>query len=156
MVLNLTPTLYLPIAAALVFLVFGGLLFVTWRHYRRLTRGVTQKDLKTVLENILKQIELNQKELEKLAKKAEQLEKTSLLPIQKVGFVRFNPFSDTGGDQSFSLALLNAKNSGIVLTSLHSRTITRFYAKKIKNGKPEKGVELSAEEKQALRQAQKR
>lgn len=64
------------------------------------------------------------------------------------GLVKFNPFSDTGGEQSFVISLLDRHASGIIITSLHGRGITRLYAKKITSGSAEQ--ELSAEEKQAL------
>ena len=74
--------------------------------------------------------------------------------LQKLGFVRFNPFNDTGGDQSFCLAILNGHDTGIVISSLHSREQTRIYAKRIVAGKTE-GVELSREEAEALNRALK-
>ena len=58
-----------------------------------------------------------------------------------------------GGDHSFSVALLNGKGTGIIITGLHTRERTRVYVKDIKQGKSE--VELSQEEKKALRLAQK-
>lgn len=67
----------------------------------------------------------------------------------KISLLRFNPFNDLGGDQSFILCLLDNQNSGVIITSLHSRHHTRIYAKPIKFGKAD-GVTLSAEEKQAL------
>ena len=45
--------------------------------------------------------------------------------IQRVGIVRYNPFEDTGGNQSFALALTDAKGDGFVISSLHTRTGTR-------------------------------
>lgn len=71
--------------------------------------------------------------------------------IQHVGLVRFNPFEDTGGNQSFALALLDANADGIVLSSLHSRTTTRVYVKAILAGRSD--AQLSAEEVAALRDA---
>jgi hypothetical protein len=65
--------------------------------------------------------------------------------------VRFNPFEDTGGNQSFTLALLDANADGIVLSSLHSRTATRVYVKAILAGRSD--AQLSAEEVAALRDA---
>jgi len=70
----------------------------------------------------------------------------------KINVLKFNPFSDTGGDQSFVLSLLDRGGSGILLTSLHGRGATRIYVKKIINGKSEQ--ELSTEEKQVLLQSQ--
>jgi hypothetical protein len=74
--------------------------------------------------------------------------------LQKMGFVRFNPFNDTGGDQSFCLAILDGHDHGIVISSLHSREQTRIYAKQIVAGKPQ-GVELSREEAEAVTRALK-
>jgi len=54
--------------------------------------------------------------------------------IQKVGFLRFNPFHDTGGDNSFVLALLDHNNSGVIMTSLYSREGVRWYGKSVERG----------------------
>ena len=72
--------------------------------------------------------------------------------LQKIGFVRFNPFPQTGGDQSFCLSLLDEKDNGFVLSSLHSRDATRFYAKTVKAGQGD-GYELSIEEVKAIKNA---
>jgi len=71
--------------------------------------------------------------------------------IAHVGLVRFNPFDDTGGNQSFALALLDANADGVVLSSLHSRAATRVYVKAILSGRAE--APLSEEELAALRDA---
>jgi hypothetical protein len=68
--------------------------------------------------------------------------------FQKKGMVRYNPFKDTGGNQSFSLALLDLDNNGFILTSIHGREVNRVYAKNIEKGKS--AHNLSAEEKEAL------
>ncbi len=69
--------------------------------------------------------------------------------IQKVNLIRFNPFEDIGGDQSFILVLLDKDNSGLLLTSLHHRSFSRIYAKPIKNGQGD-NITLSKEEKSAI------
>jgi len=71
--------------------------------------------------------------------------------VQRVGIVRFNPFEDTGGDQSFVVALLDAASNGVLLTSLHARAGTRIYLRTVIGGACD--VTLSAEEVEALRQA---
>ena len=81
------------------------------------------------------------------------LEEDGKSHIQKVGLARFNPFKELGGDHSFSLAILDSRDSGVVITSLHTRDRTRVYMKNIKKGKSDS--ELSAEEKKALSKAQK-
>ena len=65
-----------------------------------------------------------------------------------MGVVRYNPFSDTGSDQSFSIALLDSDNNGMVITSLYSRDGNRVYAKPVKNNVSE--YSLSNEEKEAI------
>ncbi len=64
------------------------------------------------------------------------LERMATSSIQKIGFVRFNPFPDTGGDNSFMLLMLDHTNTGILLSSLYMRDGTRIYAKSIKQGFP--------------------
>ena len=121
-------------------------------HYKKLTKNITKKDLKTVLTEILSKVDINQKDLKTLNESLATAQKKMKSHIQKIGFVRFNPFPQTGGDQSFCLSLLDEKDTGFVLSSLHSRDITRFYAKTIKNGQPE-GSKLSEEEKKAIKNA---
>ncbi len=81
--------------------------------------------------------------------KAEELDNLSSL-----GMIRYNPYGDTGGDQSFSLALLNRQGDGVVVTSLHSRAGTRVFAKSVKLGKSDKH-EFSTEEIAAVKEALK-
>jgi hypothetical protein len=71
--------------------------------------------------------------------------------IQRVGIVRFNPFEDTGGQQSFAIALLDSRGSGFVISSLHSRQATRLYMKQVQEGKSE--TALGDEEAEAIRRA---
>ena len=104
----------------------------TLRHYRRLTQGVEKKDLKSLLEEILRRINQKDEETRELFKFTQGLEKEGLKHIQKLGFMRYNPFGDTGGDQSFILTLLDAKDNGVVLSSFHGREGTRIYAKSVK------------------------
>lgn len=67
----------------------------------------------------------------------------------KISLTRFNPFDTVGGDQSFILILLDNTNSGVIITSLHNRDLTRIYAKPIINGQADKVV-LSKDEKSSL------
>lgn len=141
-------------------LIFGVwlliLTIVVWRMlalFNRLTRGVEVTDLKKVLEKVLDREGQNEKEIVAAVKRIGYLEEDGKLHIQKVGLTRFNPFKELGGDHSFSLAILDAQDSGIIITSLHTRDRTRVYMKDVKKGKS--GFELSSEEKKALLVAQK-
>jgi hypothetical protein len=89
--------------------------------------------------------------LRALETRAAQVDQALPQCIQRVGLVRFNPFQDTGGDQSFAVALLDAGGDGVVLSSLHTRAATRFYAKAVKAGRT--SYPLIDEEQQALNQA---
>lgn len=88
-----------------------------------------------------------------LSEHAKQLKLISERAHTRVGFVRFNPFSDTGGDQSFCLAVLDAEGSGWVLSSIHARTGNRVYAKQLVLGKS--SHTLSEEEATAVTKALK-
>lgn len=123
-------------------------------HYRNLTKNVIKKDLKSVLEELLSQSGEQTKTIKELSDQIGKLEVESLSHLQKIGFMRFNPFTDTGGDQSFILSLLSKENSGVVISSLHSRGTTRLYAKQVLKGKS-KGFDLSEEEKKVISQAKK-
>ena len=120
--------------------------------YQRLTAGIKSKELRELLEDANRRLEEQKKVTEEIQKWIKLLEKDAESHIQKIGFIRFNPFTDTGGNQSFCLALLDKQNNGIIISSLHSREQTRTYAKAIKNGKTE-GLELSKEEKETLNKA---
>ena len=149
------PTNIIFFVLALIFVWLLSLSFFFWRilqHYNKLTNGVSEKGLKAVLDNLLKQAELNKKDIEYLKEYSARIEKDGLLHIQKVGLIRFNPFKDTGGDQSFILSLIDGNDNGVIISGLYSRSGTRWYAKKVANGK---GIEheLSEEEKRALKEA---
>jgi hypothetical protein len=86
-----------------------------------------------------------------LVQASEYLHRAIQTSLRKVAFERYNPFPGVGGNQSFTLVLLDAFNSGVVITSLHNRESTRVYAKAIRNGKPLH--KLSEEEHRAFQNA---
>ena len=89
--------------------------------------------------------------VDELSGRLPAVEKRSSISLQRVGVVRFNPFEDTGGQQSFAVALLDNRGSGLVISSLHSRQATRVYLKQISEGKSE--TQLGDEEAEAIRLA---
>lgn len=103
---------------------------------------------------MIAQAKLNKEELEHLNQKLVQEINNNKLHLQRIGFQRFNPFTSTGGDQSFVLCLLDENGTGIVISSLHSRESTRLYAKSIEKGKAT-SVSLSTEEKEVIKKALK-
>lgn len=125
-----------------------GILVRTIRHYRRLT-GNTHINLEQVLNRLLDSQNEHSKTLENIARQLSIHYEDNKLHIQHIGFVRFNPFEETGGDQSFVAAFLNDYKDGLVISSLHTRSGTRLYAKAVKAGKGVKYT-LSKEEEEAV------
>lgn len=153
--MNIMPTNFLFLSLVVIFVWLFALSVFFWRilqHYNRLVKGVSQKSLKTVLEDLIKDVDLTKKDIEYLKEYSDKIQKDGLLHIQKVGLVRFNPFKDTGGDQSFILSLIDGNDTGVIISGLYSRSGTRWYAKRVVEGK---GLEheLSEEEKKALKEA---
>ena len=102
-----------------------------------------------LLDKLVKDQQLARKDFDSIFQRINKLEESSLTYIQKIGLIRFNPFADTGGDQSFILALLDNNKSGIVISGLYARSGVRWYVKRITKGQ---GIdhELSVEEHKAI------
>jgi hypothetical protein len=121
---------------------------------RRLRRVLPEGEtggIDVILDRQLKSIEGLSERVDALNKLHHELENLTQRTIQKVGVVRYNPFSDTGGDQSFAIALLDSLGNGVVLSSLHSRTDTRVFAKPVQSGRSK--FQLSDEEQDAIKKA---
>jgi len=103
------------------------------------------------LKEILVSLKKLEEKSENLFKEIEDLKKEQKFSIKKVGIVRYNPFSEVGGDQSFSAAFLDGNNDGAVITNLYSREESRVYGKPISEGNSE--YSLSEEEKTAIKKA---
>lgn len=145
------------IITLIVFIWLGAITFLlvrVLRTFTQLTKGVSDKDLKSILDETISCIKKNEVANAGLEKKLEKVRVDGIDHVQKVGLIRYNPFADTGGNQSFVLALLDGKNNGFVITSLHSREATRVFAKPVVAGK-ETDFEFSKEEAMAITEAQK-
>lgn len=118
---------------------------------RKLSALAGQGDLKKTLGKLLEISTKNSEDVVALKKLVSELDEVGMNHLQKTGLVKFNPFQETGGDNSFSIALLTGLDNGIIITGLHTRERTRIYIKRIEKGKSEH--ELSAEEKKALNKA---
>jgi hypothetical protein len=119
-----------------------------------LTRGVDGESLEGVLDAHLELVHQVSEDLDELTSRTSSLETTAEHHFARVGLVRFNPFPDTGGNQSFALAMLVESDVGFIVSSLHSRTGTRLYAKAVTAGKADNT--LSSEEAEAIDMARVR
>ncbi|HOW60578.1 MAG TPA: DUF4446 family protein [Candidatus Moranbacteria bacterium] len=157
----LTPQILTIISVSGAFLALLSLIFViialikirkTNKNLEIFFSGKQAKDLESILLSQTKEISTLDKEIQELFEISNKLYALGQKSIHKIGIIRFNPFKDIGGDQSFALALLDGKNSGIVISSLHTREGTRIYSKPIIKGDSEK-YKLTEEEKQAIKTA---
>ena len=131
--------------------------FLVWYFYKinkRIDKLLEKGKIKDFKSIFLSQDEKNKEledKLEEAFLKIKNLEDISKKTIQKTGVVRFNPFNDIGGNQSFVIALLDDKNNGFVISSLFVKEGNRVYAKAIRDGKSDHL--LSEEEKEAINRA---
>jgi hypothetical protein len=116
-----------------------------------LTRGDDGRSLEAILEAHLDKVLGVARDVDVLSARSAVLEADARRAVQRVGLVRYNPFEDTGGNQSFALAMTDANGDGFILSSLHARTGTRVYAKAVTSGRSDSA--LSEEEAAALRLA---
>lgn len=146
---------WLPYLAVFLWLVI--LSFLVWREFnflKSLFPKEGSRDIRKKFEEVLKAVDKGKQDLRRLEETLSQFEGEGLKHIQRIELLRYNPFEDTGGNISFSLALLDQEGNGFVLTSLHARSSTRIFAKPIKGGKGQ-NIELSKEEKAVVERALK-
>ena len=111
-----------------------------------------EKSAESLEKNVYKQeqtIKALDRDIRELYDISNQINGLASRSLHRFGVVRFNPFKDVGGDQSFAIALLNGKNNGIVISSLFTKDGTRIYSKAVAGGKSEK-YPLTEEETEAI------
>ena len=150
--MNVTPDFVIFALYFVWFLILTFLFFRFYLMYVKLAKSGKKDSIVSLLDDVVTREENNKKALDRLIAAYDKLNQDGASHIQKIGVVRFNPFKDTGGDQSFILALVDGQDTGVVISSLHTRTGTRWYAKNVSHGK---GVEydLSEDEEKALKGA---
>ena len=118
---------------------------------KRIFSGFKAKNMESLIAELTKKT----KELEEERKKTElqmtSIDKRLAQSIRNIETVRFNPFPQVGGNQSFAMSLLNDEGNGVVISSLYSRDRTSLFAKPIKAGQSE--FELTKEEKNVLKKS---
>jgi hypothetical protein len=115
------------------------------------TAGADGTSIEAVLGEHLERVRSVSRGVDQLENRTAAVEQDVRSALGHVGLVRFNPFEDTGSNQSFALAILDAGGNGFVISSLHARGGTRIYAKAIDAGRAD--VTLSDEETEAVRRA---
>ena len=122
------------------------------KKYKKFMKKLGESEnLEEDLENYMYKVERVEKQNAEILGQLSGLDKDLEGCIQKVGIVRYSAFQDTGSDLSFSLALLDEKNNGVVMNGIYSREMSNIYAKPVEVGKS--SYTLSEEEQQAIKKA---
>ncbi len=139
--------------------IFLGLFIWQGRKLRELERklaiflsGKDGKSLEKTLLETKESVRSLDEDIQELFSISNSLHQLGTRSFHKSAVMRFNPFKEVGGNQSYAVALLNGKNSGVVFSSLHTREGTRAYAKPVKNGSAD-GFPFTEEEKAVIHEA---
>lgn len=124
------------------------------KQYETLIAGAGSENVEQVLLSYLKKTNELEKRAEEAEKRIASLDAESETHLQNFGMVRYNAFDGVGGEQSFSLALLDDHKNGVAITGIYGRAETRVYAKPIDNGISK--YTLSPEENEAIERAKAR
>lgn len=104
------------------------------KRYRRLMRGASGKNVEEVLMSRLDDIDKANESCEKALEHSLVLEEKIKECVQKVAIMRYKAFENVGSDLSFSVAILDGNNDGVVLTGIYGREESTTYAKPIDKG----------------------
>ncbi len=147
------------LSGTVILAAFGGTLLLVailavlvWRLERRLdrfTHGGKGENLEDVLSLLRTETMEARKHITALSQHLGNVEGRVQKSVQHKGLVRFNPFKDVGGDQSFSVALLDEGGDGVVISSLYARDGVRVYGKPVQAGAS--SYHLSEEEIEAIK-----
>ncbi|MDD7796237.1 DUF4446 family protein [Clostridium sp. 'White wine YQ'] len=134
-------SVYIIIGMAAVILLLFILVLILFRslnkvekRYRKLMRGVNNKNLEEFVIGYLDKVDEANKNSEEAVKLGKFLEEKMKKSIQKVSVMRYKAFEDVGSDLSFSIALLDDNDDGVVLTGIYGRHESTTYAKPIDKG----------------------
>lgn len=121
------------------------------KRYGAFMEGSGVDDLEQVVIGIKHQIEQNDENIRHQAKQIGELQAVLPKMKSKVGLLRYNAFGDRGNDLSFSVAVVNEQEDGMVITGIHSRETTYIYAKPLEKGSS--NYPLTPEELKAIKEA---
>ncbi len=138
------------ILSVLVFLLIIQNFFLRKR-YKKIFKKNDEHSIENVLSEYLSRTEKTERNIKKLMNDLIKLEKHSESLVRRTLIKRYNPFKDSGSDQSFTISLLDGTNNGLLLTGLYSRDGVRVYAKPVENGLTKHG--LSNEEAEILKKS---
>lgn len=121
--------------------------------YNKFMEGLSDRNIEELLDSCLDELKELKAKNRDIENHINYIERNVVQCVQKIGVVRFNAFDNVGSDLSFSVAMLDSNDNGVILSSIYSRDNSTVYAKPVVGGKTK--YALSAEEIQALDIAKK-
>ena len=142
-----------PILSGLAILVIYTLLqdFFLFRRLRRLVRGGDGKSLEGTIRKLDERVQSLESMAVKMSSEVAAMDARVSRSVQAVSVIRFDPFQNASGQQSFASALVSEKGNGVVLSGIHARDGVRVYAKPVRSFQSVR--ELSEEERDAIDEA---
>lgn len=150
----MTPYLIAIIILGLLIIALSYIVFLLNKRISILLRGKNAKDLEETIQTISKELQDIYGRLEQHSGTLKNHNERIGNSVKQIPTLRFNPFHDSGGNQSFASAFITEEGNGVVLSSLYSREKTSVFAKPIKNFQSQ--FELTTEEQDVLEQAKKK
>ncbi len=124
------------------------------RRVSLLTRGEGGASLEHVIHSLTSDAAMLTDHAQKTEAAINNLDARLRQAVRGVAVRRFDPFQNSGGQQSFASAFLNEDGDGVVVSGIHARDGVRVYAKEVKKFASER--ELSSDEKSAIDSAKKK
>ena len=131
--------------------VLGKVISLNKKYKRFMKKLGSSENLEEDLENYMYRVDRVEKQNADILNQINGLDKDLESCVQKVGIVRYSAFQDTGSDLSFTLALLDEHDNGVVFNGIYSREMSNIYAKPVENGNSK--YTLSEEEQEAINRA---
>ncbi len=108
-----------------------------------------EDDFPENIEDLLKEFKKIKEENKEIKEELQEIKERQKFFLQNIKMVRFNPFQEEGGNQSFTLSLLDENKNGVIITSLYTKEGNRIYGKPIIEGRSE--YPLSKEEEKIIK-----
>ena len=124
------------------------------RKYKKFMKGGKDRSIGELLIDLMDEVRSSSKKSDSIKILYEEIDNRLNKCVQKVSIIRYKAFDNMGSAQSFSIALLDAGNNGVIITGIYGRNECITYAKQVDNGVPK--YELSDEEKNVLQDAMKK
>jgi hypothetical protein len=121
--------------------------------YNKFMNGLSSRNLEQLLDTYFDKVNDISTKNKEIENHLNNIDRNLIQCIQKVGIVRYNAFDNVGSDLSFSIAVLDYNENGLVISGIYSRDSSSTYAKPITDGKSK--YTLSVEEMQAIDMAKK-